>query len=66
MRRPLLGAIGVLTALVPERLAGAFEGLAVEDPASVAWNERLTDGVRAIGVVYVPLALWERRQRNGT
>jgi len=70
MIRPFLGVIGVLTALVPERIAGVFERvagpLAYENPASVEWNEHLTDGVRAIGAVYVPLALSERRRRNGS
>jgi len=129
MIRQFLGALGILTALVPDRIVDVFEAIAVEnpeentvhswfgpliraegvvitlaalrdgrlyawllnvtgifgavlffiprlykqmagplvyeDPASVEWNEHLTDGIRVIGVVYVLLALFDRRRRNG-
>jgi len=128
MLRQLLGALGILTALIPDRIVDVFEAIAVENPdentvhswfsplirvegviialaalrdgrlyawlmnvtgivgavlvfvpqlyeqmagpllyenpESVEWNEHLTDGVRAIGAVYVLLALLDRRRRG--
>ncbi|MGM0604963.1 MAG: hypothetical protein ACQETB_04735 [Halobacteriota archaeon] len=128
MIRHLLGALGVFTALVPNRIVNIFEAIAVktpgenavrswfvpairaegavialaairdgrlyawlmnltgifgaillfvptlydpiagppvyEDPESVEWNDQLTDGVRVIGVLYVLIALLDRRRRS--
>ncbi|GAA0528935.1 hypothetical protein [Halorubrum aquaticum] len=58
------GIVGTVLLFVPrlyEQIAGA---LVYENPESVEWNERLTDGVRVIGAVYVLLALLDRRRRN--
>ncbi|MGQ3330465.1 hypothetical protein [Halorubrum sp. FL23] len=59
------GIVGAVLVFIPglyERIAGP---LVYENPESVEWNEHLTDGVRLIGIVYVLLALLERRRRNG-
>jgi hypothetical protein len=59
------GIFGAVLVFIPglyERIAGL---LVYENPESVEWNEHLTDGVRVIGIVYVLLALLDRRRRNG-
>lgn len=57
----LLGAVLVLVPGLYERIAGP---LVYENPASVEWNDHLSDGVRAIGAVYVVLAIMNRRRRT--
>jgi hypothetical protein len=68
MLRQVLGALGVLATLVPDRTVNVFEAIAgplvYEAPESVEWNEYLTGGVRVIGAAYVLVALWDRRRRN--
>ena len=58
----LTGLFGAILVLVPdlyERIAGL---LVYEDPDSVEWHDHLSDGIRMIGVVYVLLALLNRRR----
>ena len=58
----LTGLFGAVLVLVPdlyERIAGP---LVYEDPESVEWHDHLSDGIRVIGVVYVLLALLNRRR----
>ncbi|ELZ48804.1 hypothetical protein C464_05310 [Halorubrum coriense DSM 10284] len=59
----IFGAVLLFIPRVYEQIAGP---LVYEDPESVEWNEHLTDGVRVIGAVYVLLALFDRRRRNGS
>ena len=60
----LTGLFGALLVLFPdlyERIAGP---LVYEDPEPVEWHDHLSDGIRVIGVVYVLLALLNRRRRT--
>ena len=60
----LTGVFGAILFCVPrlyEKIAGK---VVYTDPKSVEWDDRLTDRVRMIGLLYVLLALWERRRRT--
>ena len=50
MFRPVVGLLGVLTALFPDRILALFEGIAVEK-SDDATRPLLSSGIRAEGVV---------------
>lgn len=50
MRR-LIGLIGLLTALVPDRIIGVFEDVAIENPSECQANPWLRSGIRIEGIV---------------
>ena len=57
MIRAIIGVLGALTALVPDRIVAAFERVAVENPDDVEPRRGTRPTLRAEGVVVVALAL---------
>jgi len=57
MLRAIIGVLGGLTALVPDRIVDAFEGLAVDNPDEVEPRSGIAAAVRAEGVAVVAIAL---------
>lgn len=57
MIRGFIGLLGVLTALVPNRMIAIFEGLAIENPDECATKPWISSGIRAEGVVIVAASL---------
>lgn len=51
MFRPLVGLLGVLSALFPERILALFEGVAIENADDAAIEQWLSNGIRIEGVV---------------
>lgn len=61
MLRHLLGALGVLTALVPNRIVDVFEAIAVENPGENAVHSWFGLAIRAEGVAIALAALRDGR-----
>ena len=56
MSRALVGVLGTLLAVFPERVVRAYESLALEDPAEATATRYLVPTVRAEGLAYVLIA----------
>ena len=61
MLRQFLGALGVLTALVPDRIVDVFEAIAVENPEENTVHSWFDPLIRAEGVVITLAALRDGR-----
>ena len=61
MIRHLLGALGVLTALVPDRIVDVFEAIAVKNPGEHTVHSWFSLVIRAEGVVIALAALRDGR-----
>ena len=61
MLRQFLGALGVLTALVPDRIVDVFEAIAVENPEENTVHSWFSPLIRVEGVVITPAALRDGR-----
>ncbi|WP_424015513.1 hypothetical protein ACOZ35_05935 [Halorubrum xinjiangense] len=57
MIRAIIGVLGALTVLVPDRIVAAFERIAVENPDEVEPRRGTRPTLRAEGAVVVALAL---------
>lgn len=58
------GAFGAFIAVFPAAYRTIAGRLLYEDPSSVEWNERFSERVRFVGVLYVLLALREAISRR--
>ncbi|UWG49191.1 Uncharacterized protein AArcCO_4016 (plasmid) [Halalkaliarchaeum sp. AArc-CO] len=61
MIRPLLGALGLVTALVPDQIVDLFEAVAVKNPDEITVHSWFTHLIRVEGVVIVLAALRDGR-----
>ena len=61
MIRQFLGALGILTALVPDRIVDVFEAIAVENPEENTVHSWFGPLIRAEGVVITLAALRDGR-----
>lgn len=53
----LTGAFGAVLVLFPQVYRELATSLVYDRPEDVEWNERFTEGVRAVGVLYLLLAI---------
>ena len=60
----LAGVFGAVVVLFPQVYREVAVPLLYENPGEVEWNDRATDGVRVIGVVYVLVARRAARKRR--
>lgn len=51
MFRPLVGLLGAVSALFPDRILGLFEGIAIENPDDTVVGAWITSGIRVEGIV---------------
>lgn len=61
----ITGAFGALLLFVPRLYLRAAGALVYERPEEIEWSDRIVNGLRAIGVLYVLLGLrtlWKRRR----
>ena len=61
MIRSLLGALGLVTALVPDRIVDLFEAVAVKNPDEITVHSWFSHLIRAEGVVIALAALRDGR-----
>jgi hypothetical protein len=61
MLRQFLGALGILTALIPDRIVDVFEAIAVENPEENTAHSWFGPLIRAEGVVITLAALRDGR-----
>ena len=61
MLRQFLGALGVLTALIPDRIVDVFEAIAVENPEENTVHSWFSPLIRVEGVVITLAALRDSR-----
>ncbi|MDB2239496.1 hypothetical protein [Halorubrum ezzemoulense] len=61
MLRQFLGALGVLTALIPDRIVDVFEAIAVENPEENTVHSWFSPLIRVEGVVITLAALRDGR-----
>lgn len=60
----LTGVFGAVVLLFPEAYRDFATTLLYEHPDEVEWNNRFTNRIRLIGVVYILLAVWTYTKRR--
>lgn len=60
----LTGVFGAVILLFPEGYRDFATTLLYEHPDEVEWNDRFTNRIRIIGVVYILLAVWTYTKRR--
>jgi hypothetical protein len=59
----LTGAFGAVVLAFPHLYRDIDTALVYDDPDAVEWNDRFTDGVRTLGLVYVLMAVKAYKNR---
>ncbi|MCU4750928.1 hypothetical protein OB919_02845 [Halobacteria archaeon AArc-curdl1] len=57
MIRPLIGLLGLLAALFPDRMVDIFESLAIENPEECTTTSWIDSGIRVEGIVVTAASL---------
>lgn len=57
MIRPMVGLLGIVTALVPDRILEAYETFAIENPDEQSLRSGVSRGIRGEGAVVTVLSL---------